>query len=122
MTTSTQNTEKFQCQTTRFIPATDISESKEAMYLHVDLPGVNKESLEIKVEKNMLEVHGKTIENPFPGFKVVHREYREGDFTRKFSLSNEIDQDKIEAKLVDGVLSLTLPKLQDIQPKSILIN
>lgn len=93
-----------------FIPRADIYENDEAVYLVCDLPGVSDESVDITLEENVLTINGYVNFTPPEGYQLAYAEYRVGDYQRRFAISNEIDQEHIEAKLNDGVLRLTLPK------------
>jgi HSP20 family molecular chaperone IbpA len=94
-----------------FVPRSDIYETKEAIYVVADLPGVHEDAVEITVEKDVLTING-YVESVAPeGYTLAYAEYRVGDYQRSFSLSNRIDQENIEATLKNGVLSLRLPKV-----------
>ena len=94
-----------------FAPRTDIFETKDAIVLVADMPGVDEASLEVTLEKGVLEITGKVeASTGTEGLTPTHREYEVGDFHRAFSLPEEIDRDKIEATMRDGVLRLSLPK------------
>jgi HSP20 family molecular chaperone IbpA len=94
-----------------FAPRTDIYETKDAIVLVADLPGVDEASLEVTLEKGVLTFTGKVDPGPgTEGLTPTHCEYEVGDFYRAFSLPEEIDRDKIEATVRDGVLRLRLPK------------
>lgn len=94
-----------------FAPRTDIYETKDAIVLVADLPGVDEASLEITLEKGVLTFTGKVDPGAgTEGLTPTHREYEVGDFHRAFSLPEEIDREKIEATMRDGVLRLRLPK------------
>jgi HSP20 family molecular chaperone IbpA len=94
-----------------FVPRSDIYETKEAIYVVADLPGVHEDAVEITVEKDVLTING-YVESVAPeGYALAYTEYRVGDYQRSFSLSNRIDQENIGATLKNGVLSLRLPKV-----------
>lgn len=94
-----------------FVPRADIYEANDEIVVITDMPGADESSVDITLEKNVLSING-CIEPPqFEEVSLAYAEYRVGDFERRFSLSNEIDQDKIEAMLKDGVLTLRLPKV-----------
>ena len=98
-----------------FVPRVDIYESDGEIMLTADMPGVDESSIDISVEESVLTIHGE-VEGMRPeGYELSYAEYRVGDYERSFSLSNRVDQDKIEARLKDGVLYLTLPK---VSPKT----
>lgn len=102
-----------------FLPATDIWETPEEITLRMDMPGVSKDNLEIKVEGDTLTVHGGVSQDQ-PG-NALYAEQRVGDFHREFSLSDDIDRDKINAALNAGVLTLTVAKAEKVKPRKIQI-
>jgi len=102
-----------------FLPATDIWETPEEITLRMDMPGVSKDNLEIKVEGDMLMVHGGVSQDQ-PG-NVLYAEQRVGDFHREFSLSDDLDREKINAALNAGVLTLTVAKAEKVKPRKIQI-
>jgi HSP20 family molecular chaperone IbpA len=93
----------------RFSPAVDIYENEKELVLTADMPGVAKDSLDIKVDEGVLTISGKVATPPSDAVPV-YAEYRIGDYYRAFSLSDEIDVDEISAEMADGVLRLHLPK------------
>jgi HSP20 family molecular chaperone IbpA len=93
-----------------FIPRTDIYEAGDTIVLVADMPGVDENSLDITVEKNVLTIRGQVEPPEFEDFSLAYGEYVAGDFQRSFTLSSYIDLDKIEATVKDGVLNVTLPK------------
>jgi HSP20 family molecular chaperone IbpA len=102
-----------------FIPRADIYEINEDIFVVVDLPGVDKDNLEISLEKNVLTINGYVSQEPPEGYALAYAEYEIGDYERSFRLSNMIDQDKIEATLSDGVLKLRLPKAETAKSRKI---
>lgn len=84
----------------------------DGLVLRADLPGVSKESLELVIEDNILKIFARSATDLPADAKVVHHEFRMGDFYRSFILSDEVDPDNIKAELEDGVLTLRLPKRQ----------
>ena len=86
-----------------------------------DLPGVREESVDIVLEKGVLTINGYVDPEVPEGFSLAHAEYQVGDFVRSFSLSNEINQDAIEATLKDGVLRVTMYKITEAQTKKITV-
>ena len=124
-----QETEKQEVETeaerTRdrpaFVPRADIYETDKAIYVVADMPGVDEASLDITLEKSVLTLNG-AVEPAAPeGYSLSYAEYRVGDYVRSFSLSDEIDQEAIEATLKDGVLRLTLPKITEVITKKIAV-
>jgi HSP20 family protein len=100
-----------------FVPRADIYETDEAITVVADMPGVAPESVDITLEKNVLTINGYVDFEQPEGYALAYAEYRVGDFTRSFSLSNQIDQENIEANLKDGVLRLHMPKVQPTSKK-----
>jgi HSP20 family protein len=93
-----------------FTPPIDIHEDSEGLVLEADLPGANEQNLSIQLEDNILSLYAQ-IDSPAPqGARLLHEEYRLGDYRRSFILSDEVDRDRISAELKNGVLRLFLPK------------
>lgn len=106
----------------RYRPATDIVETEGELLLYMDMPGVDKDHINVKLEKNVLVIDGQINSNPYADLKALYTEYNIGHFTRRFELSNEIDQANIGATVNEGVLKLTLPKVPEKQPRLIQVN
>ncbi len=104
-----------------FAPAVDIMESDDAIVLLADMPGVTAEGLEIDLRDNMLTLTGNVTASEGKNERRLLTEYATGSFYRQFRLSNLIDQDKIDAKLANGVLRLTLPKAEASKPRKIAV-
>ena len=100
-------------------PPIDIFESDEGLVLRADLPGVTSEGLELQVQDNRLTLLGQ-VTSPVPQeAELLHQEYHVGDFLRSFILSDDVDHDRISAKLTNGVLEVTLPKSPRAEPRRI---
>jgi HSP20 family protein len=106
----------------RYLPATDIVETEKELLLYMDMPGVDKESVKVKLEKNVLQIEGMIEAKSYTEMKPLYTEYNVGNYSRQFELSNKIDQTAIEASMKDGVLSLVLPKVAEMQPRTIQIS
>jgi len=104
-----------------FVPRADIYENDAAIVVVADMPGVDQDSIDITLEKNTLTINGTVEPAPRGNYSLSHAEYRMGDYTRSFSLTNEIDQDAIEATLKYGVLRLRLPKVTEAQTRKIAV-
>ena len=105
-----------------YVPYTDIYETEDALTVVMDMPGVGRDSLNVTVEKGVLTVEGRIEFGNYEGLDPVYTEYNVGHFMRSFSLSNKIDQDKIKARMDDGVLTLGLPKIEEAKPRRIAIS
>lgn len=103
-------------------PRTNLLERGDNFEVQAEVPGIAKEDLNIKIQGNYLEISGKRSVDSPDGYKV-HRNERGGNtFSRSFTLPNDVDAEKVEAKLKDGILYLTLPKSEAAKPKQITIN
>ena len=102
-----------------FTPSVDIFETERELTLLADLPGVTAESLTIDLRENTLTLTGEVEPFEKANEEDILIEYEIGKYYRQFSLSNVIDQSKINANLTDGVLRLTLPKVEEAKPRKI---
>lgn len=105
-----------------FAPYTDIHESADAIIVTMDMPGVDRKNVEVEVEKNILNVVGRIDFSNYEGLTPLYTEYNIGNYNRQFSVSNEIDTSKISASMVDGVLTVTLPKVKQAATRRIEVN
>ena len=104
-----------------FTPQVDIFETEKELTLLADIPGVKPEKLNIDLRDNILTITGDIEPAEGTGEEDVLIEYETGRFYRQFTLSEVIDQNRIDAKLSDGVLRLTLPKVEKATPRKIAI-
>jgi HSP20 family molecular chaperone IbpA len=102
-----------------FIPRVDICETKDAIVLLADMPGVDEKSIDITLEKNVLTLLGRVEPETYEGYRAACVEYDAGDYERAFTLSDEIDRDRIDASVKNGVLRLTLPKAEPVKLRKI---
>jgi HSP20 family molecular chaperone IbpA len=102
-----------------FNPAVDIFETENELTLLADMPGVKAKDLKIDLKDNVLTLTADETPLEGPAEKDIVREYRTGTYYRQFSLSDTIDQSKIEAVMKDGVLRLSLPKVAAATPRKI---
>ncbi len=102
-----------------FAPAADILETEQGAVMLVDVPGCDDGAVDIRLEDGVLTVRGRVAPDQFPDHELTYGEYRVGDYERAFSVSELIDSEKIEAAVKDGVLRLTLPKVEAAKPKKI---
>jgi len=120
-TQNTAVTEKIRNVKT-FVPRVDIYETREAIFLIADMPGVDEKTVDVELEKNILTISGHVENGKVKDYNLVFSEYEVGDYEREFTLSDEIDRDKIKAMVRQGVLRLELPKAEKVKPKKIEIN
>ncbi|MBX3436126.1 MAG: Hsp20/alpha crystallin family protein [Planctomycetaceae bacterium] len=102
-----------------FAPPIDIYETDEGLVLCADLPGVRAEGLELQVQDNKLTLFGRVHSDVPEDARLLHQEYSVCDFLRSFILSDEVDHERISAKINNGVLEVVLPKAQRPQPRRI---
>jgi len=112
---SQQRSEQF------VMPAASVVEDGDVYLLKVEMPGVNKEGLEISVENNELTILGR---RPLPAIEgaLIHRESRPENFRRAFELDPSIDTAKVSARIEQGILTLTLPKAEQVKPRKITVS
>lgn len=104
-----------------YMPRADIYEVKDAIMVLADIPGADEKSVDISLEKNVLTIHAAAnIEEP-EKYSECYMEYGVGDYERSFVLPDEIDREKIEAKVKNGVLHLRLPKAAAAQARKITV-
>ena len=115
----TRNGERAQRE--QFVaPVSSLLEDGEGYTLQIEMPGVSKEGLEISVENNELTIVGRRSLPTVEG-TLIHRESRPNDFRRTFELDPSINTQKISARMDQGVVTLTLPKAEQVKPRKITV-
>ena len=104
-----------------YVPPTDIFETAEALKIVMEVPGVLREAVDVKVENEVLSIEGRIETTNYNGLEPLYTEYPVGHFARSFSLPWQVDQQNITAHLEDGVLTLTLNKRPESKPRRIAI-
>jgi HSP20 family protein len=104
-----------------FVPATDIFETDEALTVILEMPGIDKDKVDVKVENDVLKIEGWIDFSRYEGLQPVYTEYNIGNYARSFQLSSKIDQDRISAELRDGVMTLVLPKSERAKTRKIAV-
>ena len=102
-----------------FTPAADIYEKDDALLVVCDMPGVPENAVDIDLENNVLVITGRQEDQSQKDCQLVYRGYVTGIYRRVFTLATDIDREKIKARLVNGVLSITLPKAESARPRKI---
>ena len=105
-----------------YVPVTDIVETDAALVLALEMPGVDRDSVNVELENGVLTIEGRIDFAKYEGLSPVYTEYNVGNYARSFELSNDFDQDRISAELKDGVMMLTLPKAEKAKPRKIKVN
>jgi len=107
---------------TVFVPRTDIyARDDDALVLVADMPGVDENSVDINVEHRILTISGRVPPEQVENHRPTYTEFETGDFERSFTLNEEVDVDRIEATVKNGVLRLVLPKSEAAKPKKIAV-
>jgi len=107
---------------TRFyVPSTDIFETSDALKIVMEVPGVPKDAVDVKVENDVLSIEARIDTANYNGLDPVYTEYPVGHFARSFTLPEQVDEHNITAQLEDGVLTLTLNKRPETKPRRIAI-
>ena len=109
--------------TSTFAPAVDVYEDEHSVTLKIEVPGIDEKDIDVRVENNVLSVHGERKfekEEKEENFRRVERQY--GSFTRSFTLPNTVDTDSIQANYDKGILKIQLAKKAEAKPKQIKVN
>ena len=104
-----------------YTPPIDIYETPDGLVLQADLPGVTSNTLELQVQDNKLTLFGRVEPVVAGSARLVHQEYGVGHFLRSFILSDDVDHERITAKLTNGVLEVVLPRAARTEPRKIRI-
>jgi HSP20 family protein len=102
-----------------FVPPSDIYETKDSIVVLAEMPGVAPDAVDITLERRVLTIRGRSAGSEHAGYQRVYNEYADGDYERVFTLSEDIDRDRIEATARDGVLQLVLPKAAPARARKI---
>src|SRR5690348_3918258 len=105
---------------TAWAPAVDVYETENELVIKADLPDVSDKDLDVRVENNMLTIHGeRKFEQKVKEENYLRMERSYGSFTRSFSLPKSVNTEAIKAEYKDGVLNITLPKRAESKPKQV---
>ena len=104
-----------------YVPRVDIYSNEEGVTIEADMPGVDENNVDILLEKDVLTISGFVTPAEPEGFELNYSEYGVGDYRRSFTLIEEIDRDKIEASINNGVLRVHLPKAPEAQARKIAV-
>jgi len=102
-------------------PNVNILETKDGYVLEAEMPGVNKEGLAVNLEGNVLTLEGRRSTPPATG-NLVYRESRDVSFRRVFELDTDVAAERITARIEQGVLTVQLPKAEQVKPRKIDVN
>ncbi len=103
-----------------FVPRVDIMDEKDYMSVVAELPGMNKEDVKVLVEDGVLTISGeRKTETEKNEANYLRSELSYGSFSRSFTLPDHLDTDKIAADYINGILTVTIPKLEKAKPKEV---
>jgi HSP20 family protein len=108
---------------TTFAPPVDVYEDEHNVTLKIEVPGIDEKDIDVRIENNVLTVHGERKfekEEKEENFRRVERQY--GSFTRTFTLPTTVDSEKVSANYEKGILKIALPKKAEAKPKQIKVN
>lgn len=103
-------------------PLTNITEDKDNYYIRAELPGVNGDELDIQITANNLAISGERKIAAEEGVKYHRREREAGTFSRMIGLPGEVDTNKVDADLENGILTVVVPKAEIAKPKQITVS
>jgi HSP20 family protein len=103
-------------------PAVDIFEDADGITVQADLPGVTKDRLNVQADRNSLLIEGEAVIDMPSGMEAIYADVQSTRYARSFVLSGELDSDRIEANLKDGVLTVRIPKRREFRPRRIEVN
>ena len=103
-------------------PACDVYENEDGYKIYFDIPGVEKDDISLKIEKDVLFLTAESTKKADKGYDCIREEMRYAGYKRSFELNNAVDSGKINANYENGTLILTLPKKEEQKTKEIKIN
>ncbi|MCA9803934.1 MAG: Hsp20/alpha crystallin family protein [Cyanobacteria bacterium HKST-UBA02] len=118
-TVANPETERASASLPIFTPPVDIYQSENAFVVIAEMPGVDESSVDITLEKGILTIQGESHREVLEGYRLVRSEAPGGNYRRMFRLSEEVDLERADAVMKDGVLRLTLPKHENARPRKI---
>jgi len=102
-----------------YVPQVDIYETKAGLWLWADMPGVDESSLNVHLDNGVLTIEGQVDVTQYENTTPLYTEYNVGNYVRRFTLSNDVDSDRIVARMQHGVLALEIPKAERAKPRRI---
>jgi HSP20 family molecular chaperone IbpA len=102
-----------------YVPSVDIVETDEGLHLWADMPGVDENSVDVRLEDDVLSIEGRVSLEEYQDLTPVYTEYNVGNYSRSFRLSDRFELGRIRARVSNGVLELELPKAAEARPRRI---
>jgi HSP20 family protein len=104
-----------------YVPQVDIYETKDGLWLWADMPGVDEQSLDVHLDNGVLTIEGQVDVKDYENTTPLYTEYNVGNYVRRFTLSNDVDSDRIVARMQHGVLALEIPQAERATPRRIAV-
>ena len=104
-----------------YVPPADVWETEDALAVAMEVPGVARDAVAVELKDDVLRVEARVDPARYGGMEPVYTEYGVGHWARAFALPDAVDRERIEARLEDGVLTLTLPKAAEARPRRIAV-
>jgi HSP20 family protein len=102
-----------------YVPDVDIVETSDALHLYADMPGVDENKIDIHLADGVLTIEGQIGVGEYDQLTPIYTEYRVGNYLRRFTLSRDVDAERIRARMANGVLEVDLPKTESAKPRKI---
>jgi len=102
-----------------YVPDIDICETADGLWLWADMPGVDEKTVTLKLDDGVLSIEGQVALEDYEKLSPLYTEYNVGNFARRFSISDDLDGDRIKARMTNGVLEVELPKAERAKPRRI---
>lgn len=102
-------------------PRIEVMETESGYRIVADMPGVSLNNVELVLSGDRIELNGEAQDDSVPGYRMTHREYHPGTFSRTLSLPDDIDREQVRAELKNGLLTINLPRSKAARPRSIKI-
>jgi len=104
-----------------YVPDVDICETSDSLLLWADMPGVDDKSIEVRLADGVLSIDGQVSLKEYANLTPMYTEYNVGNFARRFTVSSDIDAERIKARMANGVLEVELPKAASAKPRRITV-
>ena len=102
-------------------PDVDICETPNSLWLWADMPGVDEQSIDVKLAEGVLSIEGRVSLRDYENLAPAYTEYNVGNYLRRFTVSSDIDAEHIKARVTNGVLEIELPKAESAKPRRIAV-
>jgi HSP20 family molecular chaperone IbpA len=102
-----------------YLPDVDVAESQDKLLLWADMPGVDEKSISVTLDDGELTIEGRVAVDDYANLQPLYTEYNVGDYVRRFRVSTDLDVERIQARVVHGVLEIELPKAERVKSRKI---